>query len=110
MMKFSTEEGVRVVRGDQLAARKCYNTSMKKVSDSTTPTVASVHEVKGEPAEPLEEVSIGDGRVLQIGACLKKEVREDLVKFLYSNVKVFAWSHEDMPGISPEEIVHVLNV
>jgi hypothetical protein len=23
---------------------------------------------------------------------------------------VFAWSHEDMPGISPEEIVHVLNV
>jgi hypothetical protein len=110
MMKFPTEEGVRIVRGDQLAARKCYNTSMKKVSDSTTPTVASVHELKGEPAEPLEEVSIGDGRVLQIGTCLEKEVREDLVKFLHNNVEVFAWSHEDMPGISPEEIVHVLNV
>jgi hypothetical protein len=50
MMKFPTEEGVGVVRGDQLAARKCYNTSMKKVSDSTTLTVASVHEAKGEPA------------------------------------------------------------
>jgi hypothetical protein len=110
MMKFPTEEVVGVVRGDQLAAMKCYNTSMKKVPDSTTLTVASVHEAKGEPAEPLEEVSIGDGNVLQIGACLKKEVREDLVKFLHNNVEVFAWSHEDMHGISPEEIVHVLNV
>jgi hypothetical protein len=110
MMKFPTEEGVGVVRGDQLAARKCYNTSMKKVSDSTTLTVALVHEVKGEPAEPLEEVSIGEGRVLQIGTCLDKEVREGLVKFLHRNVEVFAWSHEDMLGIRPEEIVHVLNV
>ena len=25
-------------------------------------------------------------------------------------MKVFAWSHEDMPGINPEDIVHVLNV
>jgi hypothetical protein len=25
-------------------------------------------------------------------------------------MEVFAWSHEDMPGISPEKIVHVLNV
>jgi hypothetical protein len=25
-------------------------------------------------------------------------------------MKVFAWSHEDIPGISPEKIVHVLNV
>jgi hypothetical protein len=110
MMKFPTEEGVGVVRGDQLTARKCYNTSMKKVPDSTTLTVASVHEAKGEPAEPLDEVLIGDGKVLQIGTCLEKEVREDLVKFLHNNVEVFAWSHEDMPGISPEEIVHVLNV
>jgi hypothetical protein len=110
MMKFPTEEGVGVVQGNQLAARKCYNTSMKKVSDSTTLAVASVHEVKGEPAEPLEEISIGEGRVLQIGTCLDKEVREGLVNFLHRNVEVFAWSHEDMPGISPEEIVHVLNV
>jgi hypothetical protein len=31
------------------------------------------------------------------------------VKFLHRNVEVFVWSHEDMPGIRPEEIVHVLN-
>ena len=26
------------------------------------------------------------------------------------NLEVFAWSHEDIPGISLEVIVHVLNV
>jgi hypothetical protein len=35
-MKFPTEEGVGEVKGDQAAARRCYNTSMKKVPDSTT--------------------------------------------------------------------------
>jgi hypothetical protein len=110
IMKFPTEEGVGVVRGDQLAARRCYNISMKKISDPTTLTVASMFEAKGEPVEPLEEVSVGEGRVLQIGTCLTQEVRKGLVNFLHRNMKVFAWSHEDMPGISLEEIVHVLNV
>jgi hypothetical protein len=32
------------------------------------------------------------------------------MNFLHRNIEVFAWSHEDMPGISPKEIVHVLNV
>ena len=30
--------------------------------------------------------------------------------FIRRNMEVFAWSHEDMSGISPEEIVHVFNV
>jgi hypothetical protein len=110
MMKFPMEEGVGVVRGDQLASRKCYNIAMKNASNPTTLTVASVSEAKGKPAEPLEEVSVGEGRVLQIGTCLTQDVREGLMNFLHRNVEVFAWSHEDMPGISPEEIVHILNV
>jgi hypothetical protein len=32
------------------------------------------------------------------------------VSFFHRNIEVFAWSHEDMPGISPEKIVHILNV
>ena len=110
MMKFPTEEGVGEVKGDRLAARRCYSISMKKVSDPTTLLVASVTKVKGEPVKPLKKVIVGEGRVLQIGTCLTQEIREELVNFLRRNLEVFAWSHEDMPGISPEVIVHILNV
>jgi hypothetical protein len=72
--------------------------------------IALVSEAKGEPAEPLKEVVVGEGKVLQIWTCLTHEIREGLVDFLHRNMEVFAWSYEDMPGISPEEIVHVLNV
>jgi hypothetical protein len=109
MMKFLTEGGIGEVRGDQLAARKCYNISMK-ASDTTNLTVASVSKARREPAELVEEVSVGEGKVLQIGTYLNAEVRDSLIDFLRRNIEVFAWSHEDMPGISPEEIVHVLNV
>ena len=74
MMKFPTEEGVREVKGDQLTARRCYNISMKKVSDPTILTVALVSKAKGEPAEPLKEVVVGEGKVLQVGTCLTQEI------------------------------------
>ena len=83
---------------------------MKKVSDPTTLTVASVSEAEGESAKPLEEVVVEEGKVLQFGTCLTQEIREGLVDFLRRNMEVFAWSHEDMSGISPKEIVHVLNM
>ena len=37
-------------------------------------------------------------------------MRMRLVQFLKENVDVFAWSHEDMPGISTKVIQHRLNV
>jgi hypothetical protein len=55
-------------------------------------------------------VAVEEGRVMQIGTYLTQEIREGLVNFLCKNIEVFAWSHEDMPGINLEEIVHVLNV
>ena len=35
---------------------------------------------------------------------------EELVQFLKKNLDVFAWSHEDTPGISPKVIQHRLKV
>ena len=70
MMKIPTEVGIGEVKGDQLAVRRCYNISMKKVSDPTTLLVASVTKVKGEPVKPLKKVIVGEGRVLQIETCL----------------------------------------
>jgi hypothetical protein len=37
-------------------------------------------------------------------------MKKSLVQFLKNNKDVFAWSHEDMPGISPSIISHKLNV
>jgi hypothetical protein len=61
--------------------------------------------------EGLEEFEIGDpGKKVCIGLQLPLLVKEDLVAFLRRNSDVFAWSHEDMPGIDPSVIVHKLNV
>ena len=37
-------------------------------------------------------------------------IRQALAAFLKMNQDVFAWSHEEMPGIDPSIIVHRLNV
>jgi hypothetical protein len=61
--------------------------------------------------EGLEEFETGDpGKKVSIGSQLPQLVKEDLVAFLKHNSDVFAWSHEDMPGIDPSVIVHKLNV
>ncbi|XP_059431628.1 uncharacterized protein LOC132165150 [Corylus avellana] len=115
MMKFSTEEGVREVKGDQTQARRCYNTSLKKASNLTPIVIGIVggkgkNEPKGEPAEPLEDVAVGEGRILKIETQMSPKIREGLVTFLRQNLEVFARMHDDMPGISPEDILHPLNV
>ena len=38
------------------------------------------------------------------------EMRTRLIEFLKENLDVFAWSHKDIPGISPKIIQHKLNV
>ncbi|XP_030936749.1 uncharacterized protein LOC115962017 [Quercus lobata] len=38
------------------------------------------------------------------------KIKKDLVQFLKKNIDVFAWSHEDMPGIDLSVITHLLNV
>ncbi|XP_059428567.1 uncharacterized protein LOC132162341 [Corylus avellana] len=110
-MKFPTNEGVGEVKGDQVAARKCNNTSLKMPSGSAPLTINNVGSRKeGEPVEELVDVAVGEGKVVKIGSQLTPKVREGLIGFLRENVEVFTWTHEDMPRISPEEIVHQLNV
>jgi hypothetical protein len=46
----------------------------------------------------------------RIGANLTPQTKESIIHFLKNNKDVFAWSHEDMPGIDPSIISHKLNV
>ena len=41
---------------------------------------------------------------------MKEKTKQDLVQFLRKSIDVFAWSHEDMPGIDLSVITHRLNV
>ena len=66
-----------------------------------------------EPVEELEEVILDEsrpGRMTRMGTLASPTICQDLVGFLRMNQDVFAWSHEDMPGIDLSIIVHRLNV
>ena len=66
-----------------------------------------------EPVEELEEVMLNEsrpGRTTRMGMLASLTIRRDLANFLRRNQDIFAWSHEDMPGIDPSVIVHRLNV
>ena len=66
-----------------------------------------------EPVERLEEIPLDSSRLdrtTRIGTLASPTVHRALVAFLKENKDVFAWSHEDMPGIDPSVMVHRLNV
>lgn len=50
------------------------------------------------------------GRKLRIGAQLPAGEKGKLVEFLRDHLDVFAWEHDEMPGIDPSIIEHRLNV
>ena len=37
-------------------------------------------------------------------------IKKGLIRFPRKNIDMFAWSHEDIPGIDPSVITHRLNV
>ena len=66
-----------------------------------------------KPSEELDTIKQEDGhpeKTTKIEANLPPNMKESLVQFLKNNMDVFAWSHEDMPGINPSIISHKLNV
>ena len=66
-----------------------------------------------ELVEELETVSLGSenlGKTIRIGSKLKEEQKQELVKCLQAHADVFAWTHEDMPGIDPGVACHKLAI
>jgi hypothetical protein len=49
-------------------------------------------------------------KTTNIGAKMDRRITESLIELLKDNIDVFAWTHEDMPGIDPSVISHKLNV
>ena len=66
-----------------------------------------------EEDDNLEKLSVDPEKpekLLSIGMDLAPEVREELISFLMNNLDCFAWSYDDMTGISPDVVEQQLNV
>jgi len=57
-----------------------------------------------EALETVELVDRETTKTTRIGMTLSPEMKSRLVQFLKENLDIFAWSHEDMPGISTKVI------
>ncbi|KAH9688200.1 Ribonuclease H [Citrus sinensis] len=113
-LKYRVNGVVGVVRGDQRIARSCYSSAAREAMQITS-LDTRVENKKGrqEPVEDLETVSLGPenpGKTIRIGSRLKGEQKQELVKCLEAHADVFAWTHEDMPGIDPEVACHKLAI
>nr|XP_023918429.1 uncharacterized protein LOC112029980 [Quercus suber] len=72
-----------------------------------------IEEKEEEKMETLETVELAGekaNKTIKIGTTLSPEMKKELVQLLKENLDIFAWSHEDMLGISPDVIQHKLNV
>ena len=108
-IKFPTDNGVGEVKGDQVLAKECYQAVLAAKENHTW----VIEEKDKDKVKVLEMVELTDGqatKTTRIGTTLSLGMRAKLIQFLKENLDVFAWSHEDMPGIPPEIIQHKLNV
>ena len=72
-----------------------------------------VEEETKKPAQELEDVNLVEEdatKVPKVGAELDLDLKEKIVEFLKQNLDIYAWTHEDMPGIDNKVIEHKLNV
>ena len=90
-------------------ARECYQAVLASKENHTWTTEEKTPEII-ENLETIELVEGSPEKMTQIGTNLSLETRERIVNFLKDNLDVFAWSHEDMPGILTGIIQHRLNV
>ncbi|XP_045797595.1 uncharacterized protein LOC123891742 [Trifolium pratense] len=128
--------GVGTVRGDQILAKKCYESSLKirhrasntngasERRQATVPGGINIIENSDmdpreefqdrrvSPIEDLEQVQIGDHphQTTSLGTALPNEERRRIVKILKDNADLFAWKPSDMPGIDEGVITHKLSI
>jgi len=61
--------------------------------------------------EEIEVVNLGIGRErkeVKVGTCMSSNIRDELVTLLRDYQEIFAWSYQDMPGLSLDIVQHKL--
>ncbi|XP_052477697.1 uncharacterized protein LOC105793435 [Gossypium raimondii] len=60
--------------------------------------------------ESIEVLSLEEGKEVKIGSVIFAKTRQDLIELLREFKDVFAWSYQDMPGLSTDMVVHRLPI
>ena len=95
-----------------MAAHECY-IAMLEMKDHQQTMCIEEQRTMVEPVEELEVVTLDESRPEQttrMGTLASQPICQALTSFLKMNQDVFAWNHDNMPGIDLSVIVNRLNV
>ncbi|XP_024013209.1 uncharacterized protein LOC112087532 [Eutrema salsugineum] len=91
-----------------------YNVIMRTPWINGMKAIAESRETHAEPVcDAVDLVCIDEARperCVEIGTKLEEPLRSELLSLLKENINTFAWTAEDMPGISIDVTCHDLNV
>jgi hypothetical protein len=117
-MKIPSEQGHIAVHGSQEAARRAEGswTDSKAIHNIDGAEACQQYKHKREKAASADQPKpmllcedIADQRVL-LGLQLSDEQEKTLIRFLFNNKDVFAWTANDLCGVNRDVIEHSLNV
>ena len=113
-LKFLSLARENTTRRSQKQSRACYMTGFRRMPLRGENVSLVCDLTLKDPARDLSSVVALDESSLEkgvnIGNDLPPEVRHDLLSLLKQNMKTFAWSAADMPGIDSSITSHDLNV
>jgi hypothetical protein len=117
-MKIPSEQGPIMVHGSQEAARRAERswTDSKAIHNIDEAEAHQQYKHKSEKAASVDQPKsmllcedIAEQKVL-LGSQLSDEQEKTLLRFLFNNKDVFAWSANDLFGVNRDIIEHSLNV
>ena len=121
-MKMSSPFGIITVHGDQLASKRIdgkpilgyslINEVAKKpsINEENSESIASPRAQAAEDTERTPLSKLAPDKCVHIGTDLTQEDRDWLIDFLHESKNIFAWSTNDLQGVSWELAQHNLNV
>jgi hypothetical protein len=117
-MKIPSEQGPIAVHGSQEVARRAEGswTDSKAIHNIDGAKACQQYKHKRENAASADQPKpmllcedIADQRIL-LGSQLSDEQEKTLLRFLFNNKDVFAWTANDLCGVNKDVIEHLLNV
>ncbi|XP_075499303.1 uncharacterized protein LOC142537694 [Primulina tabacum] len=120
-IKFPIRGRVGEVRGDQPSSRRFYGETVrvdqkrarreeKGKKESRTEEVAEERELHFVAEEEQETVEIKPGKHIRVARDINAPTRVNLLNCLKAKINVFAWSQQELAGISPQVTEHKLNI